>query len=92
MIKNILAATAEDPPATFAPIAAQANTRAARCWVSPSTFRNALALPLRNLEEAGLKVPAALIVLLFGAAAAAVVVFIEENGGEVVGPPASPGA
>ena len=90
MIKNILAATAA-AGLTFAPIAAQANTRAADAGVTINVPQRAGAA-VDESEEAGLKVPAALIVLLFGAAAAAVVVFIEENGGEVVGPPASPGA
>lgn len=89
MLKNVLAATA-----TFclvaAPVAAQANTRASDAGVSISISDRQAADVLAS-EEAGLKVPLALIILLFGAGAAAVIALIEDNGGEVVGPPASPG-
>ncbi|WP_120077421.1 hypothetical protein [Aurantiacibacter odishensis] len=89
MMKNILAATAA-ASLTLAPVAAQANTRAADAGVSID-ISDRLGAPVGEAEEAGLKVPLALIILLFGAGAAAIIALIESNGGEVVGPPASPG-
>jgi len=89
MLKKILAASAA-VSLTVAPIAAQANTRAADAGVSID-ISDRVGAPVAESEEAGLKVPLALIILLFGAGAAAVVALIEDNGGEVVGPPASPG-
>lgn len=90
MLKNILAATAASSLA-LAPLAAQANTRAADAGVSIG-ISDRVGAPIDDAEEAGLRVPLALIVLLFGAGAAAIIALIEDNGGEVVGPPASPGA
>lgn len=89
MIKNILAATAAFG-LVAAPVAAQANTRASDASVSIG-LADREGASVAASEEAGLKVPLALIILLFGAGAAAVVALIEDNGGEVVGPPASPG-
>ncbi|RIV83058.1 hypothetical protein [Aurantiacibacter zhengii] len=90
MLKKILAATAA-ASLTVAPIAAQANTRAADAGVSIEMSER-MAARIGESEEAGLKIPLALIILLFGAGAAAIIALIEDNGGEVVGPPVSPGA
>lgn len=89
MLKNILASAAA-ASLTLAPVAAQANTRAADAGVAIDVT-DRVAAPVRESEEAGAQFPLALIVLLFGAGAAAVVALIESNGGEVVGPPVSPG-
>lgn len=89
MLKNILAAAAA-ASLTVAPIAAQANTRAADSTVSIDVS-DRVGAPVDVAEEAGGKFPLALIVLLFGAGAAAIIALIEDNGGEVVGPPVSPG-
>lgn len=88
MLKTILAAAAA-ASLTVAPIAAQANTRAADSAVSIDVS-DRVGAPVNVSEEAGQKVPLALIILLFGGAAAAIIAIIEDNGGEVVGPPVSP--
>lgn len=89
MLKNILAAAAA-ASLTVAPVAAQANTRAADSAVSIDVS-DRVGAPVDVAEENGAKFPLALIVLLFGAGAAAIIALIEDNGGEVVGPPVSPG-
>lgn len=89
MLKNILAATTA-VSLSVAPVAAQANTRAAESSVSIDVS-DRLGAPVEAAEENGAKFPLALIILLFGAGAAAIIAIIEENGGEVVGPPVSPG-
>lgn len=48
------------------------------------------AAPIEEAEEAGNKIPLALIILLFGAGAAAIIALIESNDGEVIDRPASP--
>lgn len=89
MIKNMLAATAA-ASLTLAPIAAQANTRAADAAVSID-ISDRVGAPVDVSEEAGLQIPFALLVLLFGAAAVALVAIIESEGGTVIDPPASLG-
>lgn len=84
MLKNILAATAAAGLA-FAPIAAQANTRASDAGVSLASIDRAGA-PVVNAEELGGEFPVALIIALFGGAALALILAVQSGNGEAATP------
>lgn len=77
MIKNILASVAA-AGLVFAPLAAQANTRAGDAGVSMEGLARSGA-PVGEVENAGAGIPMWLLILLFGAAGVGIVMGVESG-------------